>query len=196
MNRMSGIVAFAVWAGIASAAEINQPPSGFTALFNGKDLTNWKDAAKQAEHWKVVDGVLEYDGKGKDLITEKNYKNFELYCDWKIDAKGDSGLYLRGKPQVQIWDNPVGSGGLYNNKKGPSKPLVIADNKVGEWNTFHIKMVGDKVTVTLNGKLVVDNVALEHWPKYDSPLPAEGTIWLQHHGSKLWFRNVFIKELE
>src|SRR4029079_7075561 len=119
----------------------NTPPPGFTALFNGKDTTNWQGlveiwerdkltkeelAAKQKEanekylpHWTVKDGVLHYDGKGQSLQTIKDYKDFELWCDWKIEPKADSGIYLRGNPQVQIWDpdgaeqNKVGSGGLY-----------------------------------------------------------------------------------
>src|SRR5437588_10619896 len=136
----------------------NSPPPGFVALFNVKDLTNWQGlvelpdrkkltaeqlAAKQEEankkylpHWTVKDGILNYDGKGQSLQTAKDYGNFELYVDWKIGKKGDSGVYLRGNPQVQIWDNPRGSGGLYNNKKHPSDPTKVADKPVGEWNTF------------------------------------------------------------
>ena len=118
-----------------------------------------------------------------------------MYVDWKIGPKGDSGIYLRGKPQVQIWDDPVGSGGLYNNKVNPSKPTKVADKPVGEWNTFHIIMKGDKVTVFLNGEKVVDDVPLENWPDYKDPLPKAGTIELQHHGNPLEFRNIYIKEL-
>lgn len=171
----------------------NMPPPGFTALFNGKDLTNWKDADKQAEFWKVQDGVIHYVGKGgKNLATAKNYKNFELYVDWKITKGGDSGIYLRGHPQVQIWDNKEGSGGLWNNKPGsPGKvPLVVADKAPGEWNTFYIKMVGDKVTVKLNDKLVVDNAVM-----LDGKIKPEGAIELQIHGNPLWFKNIYIKEL-
>src|SRR5215472_4056730 len=105
----------------------NMPPPGFELLFNGKDLTNWQGvidvkkrsmlkpeevAALQKEmndkvlpHWTVVDGILTYDGKGNSLQTVKDYGNFELYVDWKIEPKGDSGIYLRGQPQVQIWDS-------------------------------------------------------------------------------------------
>ncbi len=175
---------------------LNTPPPGFTALFNGKDLTNWKcdDAVKA--HWTVRDGILHYDGKQDSLRTARDYGDFELYVDWKIEPKGDSGIYLRGKPQVQIWDSPqIGSGGLYNNKVGKSKPDKIVDRPAGEWNTFHIIMRGDKVTVFLNGEKVVDNVALENWPEYKDPLPARGTIELQHHNSPLEFRNIYIKEL-
>src|SRR5207245_2308526 len=140
---------------LADTGKDNMPPPGFTALFNGKDLTNWQgvvefkerskntpevlakmqaDAnAKFLPHWTVKDGVLHYDGKGNSLQTAKDYGDFELYVDWKIGPKGDSGIYLRGNPQVQIWDNPVGSGGLYNNRNHPRDPVKNADKPVGEW---------------------------------------------------------------
>jgi 3-keto-disaccharide hydrolase len=169
------------------------PPPGFTALFNGKDLSGWKNPEMQAQSWKVQDGALHYTGKGgRNLATAKNYKDFELWVDWKINKGGDSGIYLRGKPQVQIWDNKEGSGGLWNNPKGaPGKePSVVADHKPGEWNTFYIKMVGDKVTVKLNGKTVVNNAVM-----LAGKVPPEGSIELQVHGNPLWFRNVFVREI-
>ncbi|MBX6315879.1 MAG: DUF1080 domain-containing protein [Isosphaeraceae bacterium] len=150
--------------GAADDRPLNTPPPGFQALFNGKDLTHWKDDGQG--HWAVKDGVLHYDGKGTNLKTDRDYGDFELYVDWKIGPGGDSGIYLRGKPQVQIWDRPdIGSGGLFNNKKHPSKPSKIADRPVGQWNTFHIIIRGDKVTVDLNGQRVVDNVTMENYPK-------------------------------
>jgi len=198
----------------------NTPPPGYTALFNGKDLTGWQGLvqinqrakmspeqlakaienanAKFKPHWTVKDGVIQYDGKGNNLQTIKDYGNFELYVDWKIHPKGDSGIYLRGNPQVQIWDgaiNKEGSGGLYNNAKNPRKPLTNADNPAGQWNTFHIKMVGDKVTIKLNGKLVVDDTVLENYWDKGKPLPARGPIELQHHGDELFFKNIYVKEL-
>jgi hypothetical protein len=195
----------------------NTPPEGFKALFNGKDLTGWQglvpinqrakmtpeqraQAQKKADdrilpHWTVKDGILHYDGKADNLQTVKDYGNVELWVDWKIGAKGDSGIYLRGNPQVQIWDNLAGSGGLYNNQKNPKDPLVVADNPVGQWNTFRILMKGDRVTVYLNGKLVVDNVPLENYWQRGQPLPMAGPIELQHHGDELWFKNIYIKEL-
>lgn len=199
----------------------NVPPEGFVALFNGKDLTGWKglvtdppkrakmtpeqlaEAEKKAteealKHWQVVDGAIVYDGKNNSLCTAKDYANFELFVDWKIHAGGDSGIYLRGSPQVQIWDPakwPEGSGGLYNNKQNPSKPLKCADRPIGQWNRFHIKMVGEKVWVWLNDELVVDNVTMENYWERKKPIYPTGQIELQHHGSTLWFRNIFIKEL-
>ncbi len=197
---------------------LNVPPPGYVALFNGKDLTGWKGlvanppkrakmtpeelaaAQKKADeimraHWSVQDGILVFDGQGQNLCTAKDYGDFDLWVDWKIEPGGDSGIYLRGTPQVQIWDRPEGSGGLYNNKKNPSKPLKRADNPPGEWNTFRIIMVGDKVTVYLNGQLVVDNVTMENYWERDKPIYPTGPIELQSHRSKLWFKNIFIREL-
>src|SRR5262249_39037098 len=134
---------------------------------------------------------------------------------WKIEPKGDSGVYLRGCPQVQIWDSDAldpkryvleykkGSGALWNNKARKDKvPLKRADKAPGEWNTFHITMKGDTVTVKLNGELVVDGVKLDNiWEGGKHPVPARGPIEIQRHPKqdgtlgKLWFRNVFIKEL-
>jgi len=207
----------------AHAADVTplKVPDGFVPLFNGKDLTGWKGLVgdpesrakmsadelakaqaqadqKMREHWKAEDGVLVYDGKGDSLCTAKDYGDFELLVDWKIGPGGDSGIYPRGSPQVQIWDytkNPVGSGGLYNNQKNPKDPLKCADNPIGEWNTFRIKMIGEKVTVWLNDVLVVDNVTLENYWDRSKPIYPKGQIELQNHSASLWFRNVFVKEL-
>ncbi len=225
----------------------NTPPSGFASLFNGQDLQGWKGlahknanerwalqgqarAAAQAtadqimrEHWSVVEGILTYDGKGQSLCTAKDYGDFEFYVDWKIPPGADSGIYLRGTPQVQIWDpwdprvkagqglpssaeewvaqysngRNLGSGGLWNNKRWRNSPTVLADHKPGQWNTFLIRMVGDKVTIWLNDKLIVDRVALEnYWDKTGTiPLVRADQIELQHHGSELFFKNLYIREL-
>lgn len=198
----------------------NVAPPGYVALFNGRDLTGWKglvanpprraqmtpqelhEAQEQADetmraHWHVEDGVLVFDGQGHNLCTANDYADFELTVEWKIRAGGDSGIYLRGSPQVQIWDNPVGSGGLFNNKgqENPSQPLLKADNPVGQWNRFRITMVGERVTVYLNGKLVVDNVTMENYWERGKPIYPTGQIELQSHNSPLWFRSVFIREI-
>lgn len=199
---------------------------GFVSIFNGKDLSGWKGlvenpisrskmsakqlAAKQKkaneeiqQDWVVKDGVLTFVGEGfKNICTEKNYGDFEMLVNWKIGAKGDSGIYLRGTPQVQIWDPSlievgaqVGSGGLYNNQKNESKPLQVADNPVNDWNTFRIKMIGERVTVYLNGIMVVDNVTLEnYWDKNESIFPKEA-IELQAHGENVQFKNIYVREI-
>jgi len=202
---------------------------GFVSIFNEKDLTGWKGLvenpiarskmtpaqlakaqAKADEQmrngWLVKNGLLAFTGKGDNLCTEKQYGDFEMYVDWMLDPAGpeaDAGIYLRGTPQVQIWDTArtnvgaqVGSGGLYNNQANPSKPLKVADNKLGEWNTLYIKMIGDRVTVKLNGELVVDNVILENYWDRKLPIPAIEQIELQAHGSKVYYRNLYLKELE
>ena len=215
--------------GTADEQALNTPPKGFVALFNGKDLTGWKgllkspydDPSKRAalspdqrkklqkeadenmrEHWKVVDGALVFDGKGRSLCTANDYSDFEMLVDWKIQPGGDSGIYLRGSPQVQIWDTArtnvgaqVGSGGLYNNQNNPRNPLKVADKPVGQWNMFRITMVGDKVTVLLNNVLVVDNVVMENYWERNKPIYPNGQIELQSHGSILEFRNIYLREI-
>ncbi|MBQ5402166.1 MAG: DUF1080 domain-containing protein, partial [Bacteroidales bacterium] len=159
-----------------------------------------------AENWVVANGNIEFVGHAYDnLCTTKKYKDFEMYLDWKIypgQREGDAGIYLRSCPQVQIWDTArvwvgaqVGSGGLYNNQKTERIPLVIADNAVGEWNSFYIKMQGERVTVILNGKLVVDNIVLENYWDRSLPIPVEEFIELQAHGSRIAYRDLYIHEL-
>ena len=218
-RRIAACVAtLCLFAAVACAAGDNIAPEGYTALFNGADLAGWKGlvadpparAAMTAErlaeeqrkadermraHWRVEDGALVFDGKGDSLCTARDYADFDLYVDWKIEAKGDSGIYLRGSPQVQIWDNPVGSGGLYNNEKHPSGPLFVADRPVGQWNTFRIIMSGERVTVYLNGILVVDDTPMENYWERGKPIYPSGQIELQNHGSKLYFKNIYLREL-
>jgi hypothetical protein len=198
---------------------------GFEPLFNGKDLTGWKGLvgnpvyrskqtpaalndlqakadAKIKNDWIVQDGLLVFTGHGDNLCTEKKYGDFEMYVDWKITAQGDAGIYLRGSPQVQIWDTSrrevgaqVGSGGLYNNQKNKSIPLVVADNKIGSWNNFHIIMKGDKVSVYLNGILVTDNIVLENYWDRSLPIFIKEQIELQAHGTYVAYRNIYIREI-
>jgi hypothetical protein len=199
--------------------------NGFTSIFNGKDIVGWKalvgnpiarskmsaaelqNAQKLADEktrgdWVVKDGLLIFTGHGDNLATEKQYGDFEMFVDWKITAKGDAGIYLRGSPQVQIWDTSrrevgaqVGSGGLYNNQKNQSKPLVVADNPIGQWNTFHIIMKGDRVTVYLNGVLVTDNTILENYWNRNLPIFAKEQIELQAHGTYVAYRNIYLREI-
>ncbi|MEJ1242442.1 family 16 glycoside hydrolase [Chryseolinea sp. T2] len=198
---------------------------GYESIFNGKDLGGWQGLvedpikrskmtatvlakkqqeanAKVSKNWSVKDGMIVFQGDGANLCTIRKYGDFEMYVDWKISKNGDSGIYLRGSPQVQIWDTTrrdvgaqVGSGGLYNNQKGASKPSTVADNPIGEWNTFHVRMIGERVWVKLNGVLVVDSVVLENYWDRSLPIFAEEAIELQAHGTDLAFRNIYVKEL-
>ena len=155
-----------------------------------------------ADHWHVRNGNLYFDGfkGGYSLATKRDYEDFELWADWRLmSITGDSGLYLRGAPQVQIWDAhnqwKIGSGGLYNNEKGESKAATIADNRIGDWNRFHVIMRGDRVTVWLNGVKVVDDVVLENYWDRRRPIFFKGQIELQCHGDPVEWRNIFIREL-
>jgi len=221
-------------------------PPGYVSLFNGKDLSGWKVPDGDNGHWKVVNGVIDYDAESegkqsKDLWTEKAYKDFELLVEWRItstpyknpnvpivlpsglhkkDENGkpitivvpdsDSGLYLRGssKSQVNIWCWPIGSGEVYGyrmDEKMPPEvrrgvtPITNADKDIGEWNSFKLTMKGDRLTVELNGIVVISNAQLPG-------IPESGPIALQHHGGKrngewvsppslVQFRNIYIKEL-
>lgn len=209
---------------------------GFVPLFNGEDLSGWwglatedplkwmalppeklaeKRAASLADiqaHWRVEDGILINDGNGLFLTSDKNYSDFELLLEYKTVAQADSGIYLRGIPQVQIWDSTdekkfkhgadKGSGGLWNNAKGsPGKdPLVLADKPFGEWNKLKILMVGEYVTVHLNEKLVVDHARMHNYfnrkKKDPQSIPESGPIQLQTHGGEISWRNILIREID
>lgn len=201
------------------------PDEGFKPMFNGKDLTGWQGLVenpvirtkmrsvdlerRQAEadmmvpsNWSVKDGCIWFNGKGQNLCSISEYGDFEMLVDWKITKDGDSGIYLRGTPQVQIWDTSrtdvgaqVGSGGLYNNQVNMSKPLKVADNPVGEWNTFRIIMIGERVSVWLNGELVVDDVIMENYWDRKIPIFPKGPIELQAHGTDLAFREIYVREI-
>ena len=190
------------WKGVTTAEKFDNPivRQGATAEKRAEMQKIADEGMKQ--HWTVRNGNLYFDGfkGGYSLATKEDYADFEMWADWRtMSITGDSGLYLRGAPQVQIWDAynqwGIGSGGLYNNKKNPDKALKIADRPVGDWNRFHVIMRGEKVTVWLNGELVVDNVTLEnYWDRKQAIFPKE-QIELQCHGDPIEWRNVFIKAL-
>lgn len=158
-------------------------------------------------HWYAERGELVNDGFGAYATTEQDYGDFELLVEYRTVPKADSGIYLRGVPQVQIWDYTnerefrnganKGSGGLWNNSAGaPGKdPLVLADKPFGEWNAFRIVMVGSRVSVWLNGKLVVDHAIMENYYDRKVPVPKRGPIQLQTHGGEIRWRNVFLREI-
>ena len=231
-RRAAALLAvFAIGFTASTPAQAGNPPKGFTALFNEKDLTGWwgiktenpgkwmalpadKLAAKRAaslkdiaKHWSVDGEELVNDGHGLYLSTLKNYGDYELLVEYKTVARADSGIYLRGIPQVQIWDSTEeakfklgadkGSGGLWNNSPGAAgkDPLVLADRPFGEWNAFRILMVGERVSIWLNGKRVVNHARLENYFNRKGALPRTGPIQLQTHGGEIRWRNVFIREI-
>ncbi|MCI0464638.1 MAG: DUF1080 domain-containing protein, partial [Gemmataceae bacterium] len=169
-------------------------------------IARWTEDARQ--HWRVENGELVNDGRGAYLTTDRELGDIELLIEYKTVAKADSGIYLRATPQVQIWDTTKeggkwdrgadkGSGGLFNNAKGaPGRdPLVLADRPFGQWNSFRILQVGERVTVYLNDKLVVDHARLANFWNRQLPLPAKGPIQLQTHGGEIRWRNIFVREI-
>ena len=213
----------------ATLAAAPTPPAGFSALYNGTNLDGWRggdtadhrkylaltpearaerDKAWTADmlaHWKAEGDELLNDGKGKYATTVKEYGDFELTLEYNMAPLGDSGIYLRGVPQVQIWDpaNPKekkngadkGSGALWNNNGAGKFPLVVADKAPGEWNTLRIVMVGARVSVWLNGQQTVDHALLENYYDRKLAVPARGPISLQTHGAPIRWRNVFLREI-
>jgi hypothetical protein len=234
MPQLRHVLPIAALAAFSLNTFAAQPPAGFTALFNEKDLSGWRggdttdhrwlmglpeaertktlDAwtADMKSHWKVETGELLNDGHGKYCTTEKDYGDMELLLEYNMAPAGDSGVYLRNVPQVQIWDPTnkeawkhgaqAGSGGLWNNRQGsPGKdPLVLADKPAGEWNKLRILMVGSRVSVWLNDKLVVDHAILENYYDKDRliPIPPKGPICLQTHGAPIKWRNIFVREIK
>jgi hypothetical protein len=207
---------------------IQSPPEGFKAIFDGKSFGGWhgcphldpRDFSKKsddekkawnedlAKHWKVTDGgVLYNDGEGVYATTDAEYGDFELLIQYKTVARADSGIYLRGNPQVQIWDftDPEkfklgadkGSGGLWNNSPGAAgkDPLVLADNPFGQWNQLRIRLVGERCSVWLNGKMVVDHARMENYFDRKGTLFAKGPIQLQTHGQEISWRNIYLREI-
>lgn len=222
------VIAMSVSVGISVPAA--EPANDTKPLFNGKDLNGlhgWTHAAMKdfkdspdelakkteewtadaKEHWSVENGELVNDGHGAYLATDGNYRDYELRIDYKTVATADSGIYLKGCPQVQIWDytDPgkfgigadLGSGGLWNNSAGrPGKdPFVLADRRFGEWNSFRIVQVGSRTSVWMNDQLLVDNAVMENYFDRGAPLPVSGPIVLQTHGGEIRWRNITVREL-
>lgn len=209
---------------------VGSQPDKAAPLWNGADLSGWhgqrhaspyklaampkEDRAKMqaeddqsvAKHWRCEDGELINDGHGAFLTTDRDYSDAVFALEYKTVAKADSGIYLRGTPQVQIWDYTKaggkwnlgadkGSGGLWNNKTGERFPPACYDKPFGEWNRLDITMVGERVWVKLNGHQTVDGVRMENFWDRNKPLPKAGPLQLQTHGGEIRFRNLTVREL-
>lgn len=241
-----GVVLIAMFTIFSASSYDSDSNEDWVRLFNGEDLTGWVVPEGDNGHWKVVDGIIDYDALSeapgdKNLWTENEYEDFVLKVDWriketpfinrnvpiilpdgthKLDENGDvirtavpdadSGIYVRGnsKSQINIWAWPVGSGEVYGYRTDSNMPAAVragvtptmlADKHIGEWNTFEITMLGEYLTVKLNGYVVIRNA---HLPGVDE----RGAIALQHHGTMVdgeWtsspslvqFKDIYIKEL-
>src|SRR5436190_1993760 len=229
--KLTPLLVLLLAAALPSFAADPAPPEGFRALFNGKDLTGWhglnphsvvklegekkETAVKKmrdefAQHWRIENGELVNVGTGPYATTDEEFGDIELLIEYKTVPHADSGIYLRGTPQVQIWDvnqpslpekpdrNPnKGSGGLFNNTpKSPGRdPLAQTDKPFGEWNSFRIRQIGARTWVWLNDQTVVDGAVMENYWDRTKPLPAKGPIMLQTHGGEIRWRNIFVREI-
>ncbi|MEM9367653.1 MAG: DUF1080 domain-containing protein [Planctomycetota bacterium] len=215
----------------AKAETTAKTNASFRSLFDGETLQGWKaiphfspykleqmDVQEREEklaqwwteaqdHWSVSDKQLINDGKGPYLVTKETFSDYELRLQYKTVSRADSGIYLKGCPQVQIWDytDPKkfkigadkGSGGLWNNPAGweGKDPLTLADRPFGEWNDVRVVQIGSRTSVWWNDYQVVDNARMDNYWQRGEPLPPEGSIWLQTHGGEIRWKHISIREI-
>lgn len=166
-------------------------------LFDGRDLSGWKVRdANKAGTWRVKDGVMENSPRGTDIVTEQKFKDFKLHVEFKMADKSNSGVYLRGRYEVQIQDDfgkePEShrNGGIYGFITPTSNPV----KKAGEWQSFDITLIGRKVTVVLNNTTIIDNVEIPGITggALDSNESEPGPIMLQGDHEQIYYRNIVI----
>ncbi len=191
-------------AAIAGEEEWKPQGDGWVSLFNGKDLSGWKFKGGENKFWKVEDGVLanvvEKGKHGCDIFTEQTFRDFQLHIEFKVPKGGNSGVYLRGRKEIQVMDSfgrekpgQGDCGGIYSK----AAPLVNACKPAGEWNSFDITIVGDVITVTHNGKLIQDKVELKGCTggALDGDDTKPGPLMMQGDHTSVSYRNIWIKPL-
>jgi len=203
MNKSLSLIILAVL--LSTRAVPAASESGFVPLFNGKDTTGWK-LRNPAGHnsWSVENGVLKntvnQGEHGTDLVTEKKYWNFTVRYEFQVPDGSNSGFYLRGRHEIQILgdyktDRPskTGNGAIYNQ----IAPSEFASKPGGEWQTVEATIVGNKITVILNGKKIHDQVECNKatGAEIDNKVTEPGPIFLQGDHGTVSFRNLRIKEL-
>lgn len=202
---MKTLLAFLAAVAVLAAGALAADEEGFVSLFNGKDLTGWKlRNPKGYASWSVKDGALANDvsgGKhGTDLVTEKKFWNFTVRFEFQVPDNSNSGFYLRGRHEIQVLGDfkngqpsKGGNGAIY----GFKAPDVFASKPANEWQTCEATMVGKKITVTLNGKKIHDNVECNRatGSEIDNKVNEPGPFFLQGDHGNVSFRNLRIKEL-
>ena len=186
------------------AAGATEP--GFTPLFNGKDLSGWKLRHPDAQSsWSVLPGgvlknTVEKGSHGVDLVTEKKFWNFTVRYEYMTPKDSNSGFYLRGRHEIQILgdygrnDTGTGANGAIYGFKGPDK---VTTKPSGEWQTVEATIIGHRITVTLNGVKIHDNVECDKatGSEIDDKVNEPGPIFLQGDHGTVSFRNIRLKEL-
>ena len=199
-----GLVALSLTAGVALAAEAGE--EGFRPLFNGKDLTGWKLRNPQGHNsWSVLPGgvlknTVNKGDHGTDLVTEQKFWNFTVRYEFMTPENSNSGFYLRGRHEIQILGDykngsvSTGGNGAIYNFKAPDK---FVTKPAGEWQTVEATMIGDRITVIMNGVKIHDNVQCNKptGSEIDNKVNEPGPIFLQGDHGTVSFRNIRIKEL-
>lgn len=170
--------------------------AGWTPLFDGKDLEAWRVSDAQKQHWVVEDGIIRYTGRAPTLTTRDSFRDYMLRVDWRLPRTSDSGVFVRGSKQLNIWCWDFGSGEMWEHRGAARTPEERAqytpksreDRAVGEWNTFLVTVQNDRVTVVLNGKEVISGAVLKDSLK-------QSPIGLQQHGDPVEFKSIYIKPL-
>jgi hypothetical protein len=164
-------------------------------LFNGKDLTGWTKQGGQKSNWKVVDGLLASPAPGANLMTTRKFTDFKLHVEFRYPKDGNSGVYLRGRHEVQVEDSPAGDFPLSVHMGGVYGFLWPNENPAtgpGKWQTYDITLVGRRVTVVLNGKTVIADQIIPGITggALDSDEGAPGPILLQGDHKAIEYRNI------
>ncbi len=189
----------------ASGSVASAKADGYRALFNGRDLSGWKLRNPQGHpSWTVQNGELINTVKpgehGTDLVTEEKFWNFTVHYEYKIPPGANSGFYLRGRHELQIFDDYAkgtptknGNGSIYNQ----TAPSVFASKPAGEWNTADATIIGNRISVVLNGQKIHDNVVSDRatGSEIDNKVTEPGPIFLQGDHGSVTFRNIRIKVL-
>ena len=179
--------------------------AGFKPLFNGKDITGWHlRKADATSSWTVADGVLkntvEAGKHGVDLVSDAKFWNFTVKYEYMVPDGSNSGFYLRGRHEIQILGDfaggktaKTGNGAIYNQ----TAPSEFASKPAGEWQTVEATIIGNKITVILNGKKIHDNVECDRatGSELDGNVKEPGSFFLQGDHGTVSFRNIVVKEL-
>lgn len=179
---------------------------GFRPLFNGKDTSGWKLRNPNGHNsWKVEKGILKNivapGEHGTDLVTEEKFWNFTVRYEYKVPDGSNSGFYLRGRHEIQILGDykkgeagKGGNGAIYAH----TAPSVFASKPSDEWQTAEATIIGHKISVTLNGKKIHDEVVCERatGSEIDNKVNEPGPIFLQGDHGTVWFRKIEIKTLD
>lgn len=173
---------------------------GFVPLFNAKDLTGWHPRHEGAAPWTVQNGMLVMGKGGTDLITDEKFSDFIIRYEYMVPKGGNSGVYLRGRYEIQVLDDfdrkapdIHGNGSIY----GLIAPSAFASREAGQWQEVEAKIVGNRVTVVLNGVKIIDNKVLESVTggALDDKVNEPGPIMLQGDHGPIAYRNIRIKKL-